>query len=275
MTISVSAAFCVVSSAIASPSDTKFECPDDRALQLLSLAVNPLDSEQGFKNSISAYSFVIESSTRAMDEVALKTACRGLARDSYWDEHFDPGSDVFGQMIPPREAVGPLRKKHPILSKCPDYSLYESQLPIRIPAAYVPPKDAVQLGVTGWVDLELDVSDDGKVESARIVDSSDSILESGVIDYVLQFRYPKSSHYNGQTMRRKGFQVRIATDYFHIARANGCEWVDPRSQLRVIAVAPVATRKSNRAIGGWSVGIALELRDVTKNKPGTFLLNLV
>lgn len=225
--LSVAATSCVVSSSIACPSVTTFECPDERALQLLELAVRPHDPQHGFKDSISAFSFVIENATRAMDEVALRIACFGLARALYVDEYYGAGSDVVGPM-PPEEAVGPLQQKHPILSKCTDHSLYEAQLPVRILAPYVPPRDAVRLGVTGWVDLELDVSDDGKVESARIVDSSDSILEPGVVDYVLGFRYPGSSHYNGQYMRRKGLKVRITTDYFQLARENGCEWADPR-----------------------------------------------
>lgn len=88
----------------------------------------------------------------------------------------------------------------------------------------------MRLAVTGWVDLELEITDDGTPESARIVDSSDPILEAGVVDYVLGFRYPKSSHHNGHYMRRKGFQVRITTDYFQIARERGCNWDDPRAR---------------------------------------------
>jgi len=117
------------------------------------------------------------------------------------------------------------------VSKCPDHSLYAVQLPVRIRgSAYVIPKEAVQLGITGWIDLELEVSDAGIPESARIVDSSNPILEPGVIDYVLEFRYPKRSHYNGHHMRRKGFQVRITIDYFQIARENGCKWDDARNR---------------------------------------------
>ena len=202
--LSVAATFSVVSSAIACQSDTSFNCP-------------------------SAYSFVIKSSFRKMDEVALRIACSRLAHELYVNEYLDPGSDYFG-LIPPKEAVEPLRKKQPILLNCPEHSLYETQLPIRVPSAYVPPEDAVRHGITGWVDLELDVDDDGKVQNARIVDSSNSILESGVIDYVLKFQYPKKSHYSGQYMKRNGFQVRIVTDYFQIARAKGCEWDDPRAE---------------------------------------------
>lgn len=124
----VAATFCAASTAVACPDQMAFECPDDKALQLLELAVNARDPRYGYQDSITAFSFVIENSTRAMDEVALRTACRGLAHDSYMAEHYDAGSDVFG-LIPPQEAVGSLRNKHPILSRCSDHSLYEAQLP--------------------------------------------------------------------------------------------------------------------------------------------------
>lgn len=221
---------CAVSSAAADQGDRTFECPDDKALRLFEIARNPYAAEYGFKDSIDAFSFVIENATRPMDEVALRGACFGLARDLYLDEYHGRHADIRPQLIPPEEAAESLRDKHPILSRCPDRSLYEVQLPVRRPTTRVLSEEAVRLGVTGWVDLELDVSDEGKPESARIVGSSDPVLEPGVVDYVLQFRYPASSHYNGQSMRRKGFQVRITTNYFQIARARGCEWDDPRKR---------------------------------------------
>lgn len=193
------------------------------------MAVRPNASEHGFNDPISALTFVIESATRPMDERSLTTACFNLARELYFEENFDPGADVFG-LIPPEDAVGPLRRKHPILSNCPTHSLYQPQLPVRIPGVYIPPKDAVRHGVTGWVELEVNVSNDGIVETARIVDSSDSRLEKGVIDYVLEFRYPKRPHFDGQFMRRKGLKVRIVIDYFQVAREKGCEWDDPRGE---------------------------------------------
>jgi Gram-negative bacterial TonB protein C-terminal len=226
MTWSIVGALCVITSAVAAPCDPSFECPDERSLHLLNVAVLPR-SQHGFKDLRDAFAFVIENSAREMDAPALRIACSRLAYELYVNEYLDPGSDAFG-LIPPKDAALPLRKRHPILAKCPYHALYETQLPIRIPGPYSPPDDAVRHGVTGWVDLELDVSADGKVESARITDSSNPILEPGVVDYVLKFRYPKSSHYDGQFMRRQGFQVRIITDYFQIARAKGCEWDDPR-----------------------------------------------
>lgn len=219
------ASICAAMTAFACERDTEFECPDDKALQLVKLATNARDyKNNGFNDSLSAFSYVIENAIRPMDEVALRRACSGLAHDSYMIEHYgSTAADVFG-LIPPQEAVDSLRGKYPILTSCPYHSLFEAQLPVRIRGtAYIPPKEAVRLGVTGWVDLELDVSDDGIPESARIVDSSNPILELGVVDYVLEFRYPKSSHYNGHYMRRKGFQVRITTDYFQIAQARGCK----------------------------------------------------
>ena len=155
MTLLVAATFCVALPTPAYSRDTTFECPDDEALQLLELAVSARDPKHGFKDSVSAFSYVIKNANRPMDEVALRTACYGLAHDSYITEHYGPvaGVDVFG-LIPPKEAVSSLRNKHPILSRCSDHSLYEAQLPVRIlGTAFVPPKEAVQLGITGWVDL--------------------------------------------------------------------------------------------------------------------------
>lgn len=228
--LSVLAADCIVSSSAACPGDSTFECPDDQALRLFEIALNPYAAEYGFKDSIDAFSFVIENATRPMDEVALRGACFGLARDLYLDEYYGRHADIRPLLIPPEEAAESLRKKHPILGKCPDRSLYEAQLPIRRPTTRVLSEEAVRLGVTGWVDLELDVSDDGQVERARIVDSSNPVLEPGVVDYVLEFRYPASSHRGVPPMRRNGFQARVITDYFDIARARGCEWDDPREQ---------------------------------------------
>ncbi len=222
------ASICVAMAAFASEREMVFECPDDKAIQLLEQAVHARKGANSFTDSIAAFSSVIENATRAMDEVALRRACSGLAHDSYLEDHGGYGADHFG-LIPPKEAVSSLKDKHPILSRCPDHSLYERQLPVGIRGkAYALPKEAVRLGITGWVDLELEVSNDGIVESARIIDSSNPILEAGVIDHVLTFRYPKSSHYNGHYMRRKGFQVRITTDYFQIARENGCRWDGPQ-----------------------------------------------
>lgn len=220
------ASICVAITAFAGERDTAFECPDDKALKLLELAYSARFPRQSLKNSVGTLSYVIENANRPMDEAALRSACRGLAKVSYWDEHYDAGSNPYG-LIPPKEAVSSLRNKHPILSKCSDHSLYSAQLPIRR-TDYVPPEEAVRLGISGWVDLELEVTDDGIPERAHIVDSSNPILETGVVDYVLDFRYPKISHYNGHYMRRKGFQVRITTDYFQIAREKGCVWDDPR-----------------------------------------------
>jgi hypothetical protein len=199
--------------------DTTFECPDDKTFQFLDIAHNPRGAKYGFKDEIGAYSYVIENANRPMDEVALRSACSRLAHYSYMDEHHR-GGNPHG-LIPPKEAIGSLRNKHPILSRCSDHSLYRSELPIRR-ANYVPPKEAVRLGITGWVDLELDLNDNGIAESIRVVDSSNAILERVAVEHVRTFQYPKSSHLIGYSMVRKGLQIRITTDYFHIAQANGC-----------------------------------------------------
>ena len=220
------ASICVAITAFAGERDTAFECPDDKALKLLELAYNARFPRQSLKNSVGTLSYVIENANRPMDEAALRSACHGLAKVSYWDEHYDAGSNPYG-LIPPKEAVSSLRNKHPILSKCSDHSLHGAQHPIRR-TDYVPPEEAVRLGISGWVDLELNINDDGIVESARIVDSSNAILERGVVDHVRTFRYPMSTHRIGYRMVRKGLQIRITTDYFLIAREKGCVWNDPR-----------------------------------------------
>ena len=135
MTWSVVGAFCVIPFAISAPCDPAFECPDDRSLHLLNLAVEPLDPRHGYKDIQDAFAFVIENSTREMDVVALRIACSMLAHELYVNEYLDPGADVFG-LIPPKDAALPLREKHPILAKCPYHALtgpsFLSEFPVPI-----------------------------------------------------------------------------------------------------------------------------------------------
>ena len=66
------ASICVAMNAFPCEIDTEFECPDDKALQLLELAVAARDfKNNGFDDSIGAFSYVIENGNRPMDEVAL------------------------------------------------------------------------------------------------------------------------------------------------------------------------------------------------------------
>ena len=222
-------AICLAETAFSRKESSDFVCPDKQALQLLAIAYNGKHPNNGFKNPISAYTYVIENATRPMDEVALRSACFGLAQYSYMadrPEIYGPGSLNDGRPVPPKAAVESLIAKHPILERCPENTTYATQLPTRRPI-YEPPEDAVKRGITGWVDLELMVGDSGVVDSAQLIRSSDTDLESGVLEHVLKFRYPNVSHYNGSFMRRDGFKLRITTHYFHIARAKGCEWDDP------------------------------------------------
>ena len=223
-------AFYCAEVAHSSDEDPDFACPDEHALQLLAIAYNGRDPSNGFANPVSAYTYVIENAKRPMDEVALGTACFGLAQYSYMadrPESFGPGTFNNGPPVPPKAAVESLIAKHPILERCPENATYATQLPTRRPL-YEPPENAVKRGINGWVDLELNVSDSGAVESAQVISSSDTVLESGVIEHVLKFHYPNASHYNGLFMNRDGFKLRITTHYFHIARAKGCKWQDPR-----------------------------------------------
>lgn len=206
-----------------------FECPDERAVRLLAIASSENPSDDGFKNAISAYAYVIANATRPMDEVALRSACHRLALFAYMAAHPEVGKTLNLGQVPPKDAVKSLLQEHPILEQCPAETVYESYAPVRRPV-YTPPEEAVKNALTGWVDLELDISDTGTVEKAIIIDSSDPGLESGIVEHVLQFRYPSKSHYSDKNMPRKGFKLRIVTHYFHIARAKGCEWVDPRRQ---------------------------------------------
>ena len=221
---------CLARTAFSFEEYSDFVCPDKEALRLLTIAYNGNHPNNGFLNPISAYTYVIENATRPMDEVALRSACFGLAQYSYMadrPEIYGPGSLNDGRPIPPKAAAETLIAKHPILERCPENTIYATQLPTRRPM-YEPSEDAVKRGITGWVDLELMVSDSGVVDSAQVMGSSDTRLERGVLGHVLKFRYPNVSHYNGSFMRRDGFKLRITTHYFHIARAKGCDWDDPK-----------------------------------------------
>jgi Gram-negative bacterial TonB protein C-terminal len=206
--------------------DSSFCCPDDRALTVLAIARGVHPPNGSFSDPVAAYTHVIQNASRRMDAAALHTACFRLAREAYAQSHQEGRKSLNIGLFPPKSAVQNLLKLYPILAHCPAGSLYEVPLPIARPI-YTPPRQAVELGLTGWVDLKLTISDSGKVQSASIINSSDKILETGVIDHVLKFRDPSSSHYLGRLIQRDKFVLRIGTNYFHIAKAKGCEWEEP------------------------------------------------
>ena len=206
--------------------DTPFSCPDDRALSLLAIAMGTHPSNGGFSGPISAYRYVIQNASRQMDMAALRVACSRLARKAYKQNHPEVGKSLSFGFIPPKSAVQNLVEQYPVLANCPVRSLYEDQLPTRRPF-YSPPRQAVDLGLTGWVDLKLTISDSGEVQGATIIESSNEIFEAGVVDHVLKFRYSSSYYYPGKLFQRNGFILRIETDYFSIAKARGCEWEHP------------------------------------------------
>lgn len=208
-------------------SEVQFECPDQQTMDLLELAVSiPLPSDD-FATRVSSYTQVIQDASRPMDEVPLSIACRNFARTAYEYAHPEAGKTLSFGLVPPRSATSALLRDYPILERCPSGSLYDSYFPtLRTP--YDPSVEALRNNVTGWVDLALDLNESGAVDSAAITASSDPILETGIIDHVLTFRYPSAQNPMYSDMPRKGLTLRVTTSYFDIARAKGCVWRDPR-----------------------------------------------
>ena len=115
-------AICLAETAFSCEENSDSVCPDKQALQLLAIAYNANHPNNGLRNPISAYTYVIKNATRPMDEVALRSACFGLARYSYMAERpeiYGPGSLTDGRPVPPKAAVESLLAKHPILETLP------------------------------------------------------------------------------------------------------------------------------------------------------------
>ena len=74
----------------------------------------------------------------------------------------------------------------------------------RIPPQY--PRDAARNGITGWVQLEVQVNADGSVRSAKVVDAKPrGIFEAAAVQAVMRWKF-KPKVVNGAPVEQKGTQ---------------------------------------------------------------------
>ncbi len=74
----------------------------------------------------------------------------------------------------------------------------------RIPPQY--PRDAARNGITGWVQLEVQVNPDGTVRAARVLESQPKgLFEAAAVQAVLRWKF-KPKVVNGQPVAQKGAQ---------------------------------------------------------------------
>lgn len=202
-----------------------FSCPDDQALQLLNIAVNPTGATQ-FDGVVSAYTYVIQNARRAMDEPAPSSACFRLAQLQWAALNC---SSMHCPRLPNRD-IEFLKVEFPILQKCPSRSIHRDEyLPI-VRYAVIPSDEILAKQVTGWVLFDLKISPSGSVKEAVVVESTEPILNGPSTDAVLQFKYKPFRDEHGRPTSFRGVQATVHTTYFDLARAVGCEWNDPRYQ---------------------------------------------
>ena len=74
----------------------------------------------------------------------------------------------------------------------------------RIPPQY--PRDAARNGITGWVQLEVQVNPDGSVRNARVLDAKPrGLFEAAAVQAVLRWKF-KPKVVNGLPVEQKGAQ---------------------------------------------------------------------
>jgi periplasmic protein TonB len=74
----------------------------------------------------------------------------------------------------------------------------------RIPPQY--PRDAARNGITGWVQLEVQVNPDGSVRNARVLDAKPKgLFEAAAVQAVLRWKF-KPKMVNGAPVEQKGAQ---------------------------------------------------------------------
>lgn len=196
-------------------------CPDEESLRLLDLARHP--SENADATPSETYAYVIKSAIRPMDEPALRTACRRLARSIYFSENYSPGANPYGP-LPQPDAVERLTVENPLLMKCPKYSIgWDAKLPT---TRYQPQPttEIVEHELTGWVQLELETNAHGYVESISALDASHPMLVEIAIDAASKFEYQPGIGPNLEPIGIEGVLATVIVDYFDLARAKGCEW---------------------------------------------------
>lgn len=213
---------------VGAKAQTQLQCPDSWSHDLLRIAREPYGDRQ-FNTLVERYRYVIENATRPMDESALRSACYSLAR-----HYFRTKCSDYGYKCPPRhnellqwpasmnEWISELKANYPILRQCPEKSLYsDERLPV-VRVLPIPTQESLAQGITGWVQLELDIDAQGTVENVSVIDSSSHLLEQAAINAARGFIYKPSRNEDYEPVPVAGVEATIRIDYGTLARFVGC-----------------------------------------------------
>lgn len=205
-----------------------FLCPDEQSRELLA-KVRELNNIHPLSRAASEYARVIEQAgRRAMDDLPLRSACVNLAGRTFRTNCSDygyecphPGDDLMEWPAEIYEWVPVLKANVPALASCPDaFIRTDPRLPI-VRAAPVIPPDVVEELITGWVVLELDIDEFGRVANARVASSTSSRLEQSALEAARRFRYQRELADN-RFVAVKDVSAIVFFDYWSLAEAAGC-----------------------------------------------------
>ena len=206
----------------------EFPCPDEQSRELLA-KVRELNNVHPLSRAESGYVHVIEqASRRAMDDLAILSACINLATRTFRTNCTDygyecpgPGDDFMEWPAQINDWIPELRANVPVLESCPDaYIRTDPKLPI-VRVAPAIPSEVIDEKVTGWVVLALDVDEYGKVANAQVTSSTSSLLETPALEAARRFRYQKEL-VGERFVPVKNVSATVYFSYWSLAEAAGC-----------------------------------------------------
>ena len=213
----------------AAQAEIDFECPDSAAEELTRVA-RLYGPHISYGTTTNRYRYVIENASRPMDDDALGIACYRLANhyfrtncSDYGYECPHPGTDLMEWPASMNSWIDKLKSQYPILSQCPEKSIVrDDRLPF-IAVSPIPSAEVLDQKLTGWVELEVDIDAEGKVEKVVLVDSTSSLLEVSAIDAARRFEYLPKLDENYLRTAESGVKLTIKINYSVLAKSSGCE----------------------------------------------------
>jgi TonB family protein len=213
----------------AAQAENDFECPDFAAEELTRVA-RLYGPHISYGTTTDRYKYVIENASRPMDDDALGIACYRLADhyfrtncSDYGYECPHPGTDLMEWPASMNNWIDKLKSQYPILRQCPEKSIYrDDRLPF-LRVLPVPSPGVLAQKITGWVELEVDINAEGKVEKVHLVDSSSNLLEASAIDAARRFKYLPKLDENYLRTAESGVKLTIKINYSVLAKSSGCE----------------------------------------------------
>ncbi len=212
----------------AAQAENDFECPDSTAEEL-ARAARLYGPQISYGTTTGRYKYVIENATRPMDDVALRIACYKLANhyfrtncSDYGYECPHPGDELQEWPASMNNWIDKLKSQYPILRRCPEKSIYrDDKLPV-FRVSPVPSPDVLAQKITGWVELELDIDAEGRVEKVTLVDSTSNLLEESAIEAARRFKYRPKLDENYLPTAESGVRLTVNINYSVLARFSGC-----------------------------------------------------